>query len=331
MQLTGPVMADMYGSGDRGRSLAIASLLPYLGPALGPIVGAVVAQLVAWPWIFWVMSIFNAGVTLLGLWCIRETYTPVLLRRKAETIKSEVVVPGIDGSPTTKLLLLTYLARPFALLLRRPVVQVLAFSIALDFAVYTFLLSTFATLYMERYGQSQFHSSLHYISISLGLTLAAQVGGRIMDALYARLCKQGRGCPELRIPHMVPGVLLVPVGLLWYGWSAFATVSWVVVDIGAVVLTVGGVFVTQALFAYLLDEFCESGASANAASRALSNVLAFVFPIFAPRLYGALGYGWGNSILALVWVVLAVPVTAVLWFCGERLRAVGRKEGEGRS
>ena len=52
----------MFHQKDRGKSLAIASMFPYLGPALGPIVGGIVSQYVSWPWLFWVMSIFDAVV-----------------------------------------------------------------------------------------------------------------------------------------------------------------------------------------------------------------------------------------------------------------------------
>ncbi|KAK0648542.1 major facilitator superfamily domain-containing protein [Cercophora newfieldiana] len=326
--LTGPVMADMYRNEDRGKSLAIASFLPYLGPALGPILGGVVSHLVDWPWIFWIMSIINAAVTLLGLVCIRETYTPELLRRKAIATGSQLPAAEKHNSSAFIPKLRSHLARPFLLLMKRPVIQVMAFLLALDFAVYTFLLSTFAMLYMQRYGQSQFISSLHYLSISVGFTVAAQVGGRAMDAIYSRLSRGKNGRPELRIPYMVPGVLLIPAGLLWYGWSAQARVHWASVDAGAVVFTVGSLIVSQALFAYQLDEFAEHGASANAASRVFSNLLAFVFPIFAPRLYDGLGFGWGNSLLAGVWFVLVGPMPVLLWFWGERLRALGRKGGE---
>lgn len=87
---------------------------------------------------------------------------------------------------------------------------------------------------------------------------------------------------------------------------------------------------TQALTAYILDEFKEYGASANAAVRVLSQVLGFAFPIFAPKLYGTLGYGWGNSLLAFVFIILAFPVPGCLWLWGEKLRAVGRRRTEGK-
>lgn len=45
-------MADMYRKEDRGKSLAIATFVPYLGPALGPIIGGAITQKLDWPWLF---------------------------------------------------------------------------------------------------------------------------------------------------------------------------------------------------------------------------------------------------------------------------------------
>ena len=83
-------MTDMFHEKDRGKSLAIASLFPYLGPALGPILGGLVSQLVEWPWLFYIVSIVEAVVLVLGILVLRETYTPVLLRRKAVTLSRAV-------------------------------------------------------------------------------------------------------------------------------------------------------------------------------------------------------------------------------------------------
>lgn len=172
-------------------------------------------------------------------------------------------------------------------------------------------------------------SSLHYIAIAIGTTISAQVGGRVMDVLYRRLRDRSPdklGRPEFRVPWMVPGVVLTPVGLFWYGWAAERGAPWAVVDVGAAVFVLGNFITSQALLAYMLDEFGEYAASANAATKILSFTLGFVFPIFAPQLYERLGYGWGNSLLAFVWIVLAVPAPFAIWLWGDKLRAIGRKE-----
>lgn len=83
---------------------------------------------------------------------------------------------------------------------------------------------------------------------------------------------------------------------------------------------------SNAMYAYLIDEFTEHAASANAAARSWTNVLGFVFPIWAPVLYERLGYGWGNSLLAFVALGLGVPAPLILWRYGERLRGVGKED-----
>ncbi|KAI1847224.1 hypothetical protein JX266_006764 [Neoarthrinium moseri] len=330
--LTGPVMADMYGKRERGKAAAITALLPSLGPALGPIVGGLVTQLIEWPWIFWVMSITTAAITLIGGVYIQEPYTPVLLRRKARS--QYITITDALGYKFWRGFLGrlgTGIWRPARLLLTRPVVQALALVQGLNFAVYTLLLGTYATLFIERYHQTPSVSALHYIAIAIGATLAGQVGGRAMDWIYSRLSDRhdGQGKPEFRSPYLVPGVVLTPIGLLLYGWAAEYHVDWPVLDLGAAIYCCGSVMVTQMLYAYQLDEFVEHGASANAATRMLSYILGFAFPIFAPQLYEKLGYGWGNSMLSLIWVVLCFPLPIVFWVWGERLRAWRRSSKEG--
>lgn len=324
-------MTDMYTAEMRGRSLAMAGLLPYLGPALGPIIGGVAAQNLDWPWLFWIISIFAAAITLAGLLVLPESYTPTLLHRKAKAEN-----PGDPRfrafSPTTRAFYRDLNARlrggvyrPVRLLLRRPAMQYIAFNGGLNFGIYSIMLSTFAKLFMDRYHESETISSLNYIAIALGTTLASQVGGRIMDVIWRRLTEKNNGetRPEYRAPYMAPGVIMGAVGLVWYGWAAEKGAPWIVVDVGATVFIIG-IFVTSGAFlAYTFDEF-KHAASASAACRLLTYILGFVFPIFAPDLYNRLGYGWGNSLLALIWVVFGVPAPLVLWLWGPKLRAMGR-------
>lgn len=58
----------------------------------------------------------------------------------------------------------------------------MSFYLAYNFGILYIVLSTFATLWTERYHQSVSVSGLHYIALALGYTLAAQVGARITDA-----------------------------------------------------------------------------------------------------------------------------------------------------
>lgn len=319
--LTGPIMADMFRPEHRGRSLAVATVIPYLGPALGPIVGGVMSQHVSWPWLFWVLSIFDFAVVVVGWVVVKESYMPVLLCRL-----------GKDDAVTANTLwtkLRPAFVRPFRLLITRPVVPLLSLVMAVQFGTYTLALSIYATIFIEEYHQSPTNSSLHYIAMALGATVASQAGAHLTDYIYKHLkasTRDGEGLavPEYRIPMLALGTVLVPTGLVWMGWSIATHEHWIMVDIGAAIFSCGGMVTAQAILAYLLDEFTTSAASANAAARWLNNVLGFAFPLFAPQVFRTLGYGRGCSVLALAWIVLASPVCVGFWFWGARLRAGGR-------
>lgn len=85
----------------------------------------------------------------------------------------------------------------------------------------------------------------------------------------------------------------------------------------------------QSLMAYMIDEISSTrAASGSAATRILSYVFGFAFPLFAPKLYDQLGYGWGTSLLGFLTVALIGPVPFILWYWGEKLRAMGRTPEE---
>lgn len=65
-------------------------------------------------------------------------------------------------------------------------------------------------------------------------------------------------------------------------------------------------------------------ASAPAVCAFLRSLLAFVFPLLVPSLFGTLGYGWGASVLSLVAIVIGIPAPLFLWFRGSRLRGVSQ-------
>lgn len=73
--------------------------------------------------------------------------------------------------------------------------------------------------------------------------------------------------------------------------------------------------------AYIIDSYPDYASSANAASQFMRSVAAFALPLAAPSMYEALGYGWGNSVLAFICLGVGIPAPLLLWKYGARLRA----------
>jgi multidrug resistance protein len=324
------VLADIWPAEQRGRSLSIYLLIPLTGAAIGPIVGGFIVEYSTWRWMFWATTIFQVAAELATLPVMHETYAPLLLRRRATKLRqetgdarhfaaSEINAEGLVA--TNKLR--TALTRPLRLLVFHPIIQVQALLGGLNYGLLYFALASFSKLFVDNYHESVSISGLHYIALALGEIAGALLCGPLMDHVYKTLTSRaGHSSPEQRIPLLLPSVLLTPTGFFLYGWAAHFQLTWVLVDIGAALLSMGMQVYSTTLRAYVMDAYPEHVSSASAATQLLSSLLAFAFPLFADRLYDALGYGWGNSLLAFLSVGIALPATCILWKYGARLRAM---------
>jgi hypothetical protein len=131
----------------------------------------------------------------------------------------------------------------------------------------------------------------------------------------------GVGSPEFRVPLMLPVVVLVPVGFFIYGWTAENKAHWIFPNIGAFIFGTGIMVGFNALLTYVVDCYQTYAASAAAATAVLRSLAAFLFPLFAPLMYKALGYGWGNSLIAFLSIGIGGPAPIFLWYYGAKLRA----------
>ena len=336
--------------------------MPLLGPALGPIMGGFISENTTWRWIFYASSCFDALVLILGLFLLQETYTPVLLQRTRNKLikqtNNNLLHTQFDNVNTLAVKLGTGFTRPFLLLFTQPIIQVLAIYMSITYGLTYLVLSTFSSLFTSVYHESVGISSLNYISIAIGCAIGAQTSALATDRIYKRLTArdpEGKGRPEFRIPFILVGAVLVPVGLLWYGWSAQAHNPWIVPNLGTAVFSAGLVVVMTSMQAYILDTYPRYAASALAAVGFLRAMAGFGFPLFAPAMYvpspvlqilvgwqiylnlqltrlcryNALGYGWANSILALVAIVAGSVGPLVLWRYGSWLRARSPFASEG--
>jgi hypothetical protein len=273
--------------------------------------------------LFWVLSAFDGVILIIGYFVLKETHGPTVARKhNCERVDCPIVREG----PVNLAKVGTAMLVPLNLLARRPIIQLVSFLMGVSFGTYFLVLTVYATLFIDHYHETSAIASLHYIAIGLGAAIAAQGGGRLMDFIYARLSArwpQRTPVPEYRVPNFLLGAALLPVGMLWLGWSAETHAPWAVVDLGTIVFATGSFMAGQAMLAYLLDEFPHNTASASAATRVFSYILGFVFPLFAPQLFEELSYGWSCSVLALVWSVLAFLAAFAAWFWGAKLRAIG--------
>lgn len=323
------VLGDVWPPEQRGRSLSLYLLIPLTGAAIGPIIGGFIVDYSTWRWMFWATTILQGILEVCSLPLVHETYAPLLLRRRAAQLRKAASDPRYHApiethesgrSPLWKIR--NSLSRPLRLLAFHPIIQTQALLGGINYGLLYFALASFSTLYVSAYGESIHISGLHYIALCAGEVLGAQLCGPLMDFVYRTLKARagGTATPELRIPLLLPSVVFTPVGLLLYGWAAEHHIFWLVVDIGAALLCLGMQVFDTTLSAYVMDSYPEHVSSASAATQLLRSLMAFGFPLFADKLYKALGFGWGNSLLAFLSIGIALPSTGILWRYGAKLR-----------
>ncbi|OSD03245.1 MFS polyamine transporter [Trametes coccinea BRFM310] len=332
----GAVLSDMWPPEERGRAIAIYSLAPLLGPAIGPVAGGWIAERSTWRWVFWATSIAAGISQAIGFFALRETFAPLLLKRKANRIRKQMdpekgpvkAVRTIFEKPghtrTFKQFLFISLCRPFILFAREPIIQLISMYLAFIYGVIYLVITTIPPVFANIYHETTGILGLHYISLGLGLFCASQLNARLLDKVYVALKQRnnGQGEPEFRLVTVMPATLLIPAGLLVSGWGAQEHVHWIVPDIGYALIGAGMVVTFQGMQTYVIDAFTVYAASALAAVSFFRSIAGFGFPLFAPAMFSALGYGKGDTILAACAAGIGCPATYIFWRYGKKIRGL---------
>jgi MFS family permease len=186
-------------------------------------------------------------------------------------------------------------------------------------------------LFQTRYGQSVETSGLNYISAVIGFTLGSQIGANLTDRVYQHIKNRPRNLetgtlprPEHRLILVAPAIVLIPAGVLLFGWGAEYRLHWIVPNIGLALFSAGSSLCVQCTFNYTIDSAGEYASSAMAGIAMARSLTGFTFPLFGPALFASVGWGWGNSILAGGTVLIGVVCPTLLWKYGVVMRDRGR-------
>lgn len=321
-------LADMWSDEQRQYAMAAYSLGPTLGPVLAPVIGSFIATGLGWRWCFYILAIFNFVVAVLGTIFFKETYLPRLLKVKANRLRTETgnmhlhTIYEIADGETFASRLLTTVSRPISLLFGHPMVFGLGSFMAFTYGFMYLLIVTFPAVYRGAYHFSVNISGLMYIPLGLGFFFGTIFFLIVIEHTYMKLTKKNGGVPkpEFRLPWLVCSGIGIPIGLVWYGWSAQKQLHWIMPCIGLFIFGFALVAVFQTIQNYLIDMNNRFAASAVAAAAVFRSLFGFSFPLFANAMYAKLNYGWGNTMCALIAMALGIPFPVFCLMYGEKLR-----------
>ncbi|KAM0218935.1 hypothetical protein ACHAQI_001256 [Fusarium lateritium] len=316
MNIGGGSIADQVELSKRGFVMSIFFTGIFLGPVIGPVIGGFIAKDLGWRWVFWVMTIVKGVMTIATFLFLAESHAPTIQRKRTK-VASEIPV---ENKPKTSQVLLRSISRPTRMLIRSPIVTGLSLYLALIYGYLYLLFTTFSTVFPEQYGFGIDTLGLAFLGLGVGCVAALVVLSWLSDWLQNRLTqKHGVSKPEYRLLPIVLGIPLLPIGLFVYGWTAQYKVHWIVPIIFTGLTGAGLIFSFLPTQIYMIDAFTTYAASALAATSVVRSIVGGCLPIAGLPLYSALGYGWGNSLLGFIAILVSVA-PLLFWRYGEVLR-----------
>ncbi|KAF9525091.1 multidrug resistance protein 4 [Crepidotus variabilis] len=322
----GGSVSDVFAERDRAAGMALYSLGPLLGPALGPVAGGFIAQRLGIRWVFIVIALLCGVASLVGIPLLKETYAPIVRMRKAKKAGDLELATRLHPAHTSEGrqigMIWTNVQRPIILLTHSFICFILSLYMAFIFGTLFLLFSTFPTIFSDDYGFQSGVGGLAYLGLGVGFVCATAFGAKVAALVYSRLSAKngGIGKPEFRIPALIFGSFFIPVGLLWFGWSAKPNIHWIMPIIGSGIFGFGMMTCFLPIQLYLADSF-NYAASAIATAATFRSLLGFAFPLFGSQMFEKLTVGGGCSLMAGLAIILGIPFPIWIYYNGEAMRA----------
>lgn len=216
------VIADLFVAQQRGKAVALYSMGILFGPILGPICGGFIAQQIGWRWDMWVVFILGSLVTGSLFVFNKETYHPVLLKRKTLRLRKELDRPALqnimtyekDAALQSPLKVIQHgIVRPLKMLVTSPIVLFCSLYMSFLFGLLYLLFTTITSVYIRTYEWSPQLTGLAYLGIGIGNFIGIIFVAKTSDATIIRLAKKNNGVyePEMRLPLCVFFGILIPI------------------------------------------------------------------------------------------------------------------------
>lgn len=206
------------------------------------------------------MAAFTGLLWIIVSLTVPETYTPVILRRRAEKltqITGKVHISKLDAGKPKKTVMQEFkvaLSRPWQLLFREPIVLLTALYMAIVYGTLYMMFAAFPIVFRQQRHWSAGVSGLAFLGVLVGMM--ASVSYSMYDnKRYARVSDAhgGNAPPEARLPPAIIGSVLLPIGLFWFAWTNGLDVHWIVPIIASGFFGAGLVLVFLSLMNYLVD------------------------------------------------------------------------------
>ncbi len=261
----------------------------------------------------------------------KESYAPVLLKReasrlRAETGRRDILAPGEtlgeDGSVAPihwSEIMRVYVGRPFHMLFTEAPLMYATLWTSFCYAIIFIFFEAYPVVFSGRTDSTLGGGTDVPCHRSWNRALGTDRGWFNQRSLQARIAAGGKPVPESRLPQVALSAPLFAIGFFWFGWTARASIHWMVPILAGVPIGISLMLAFNSLATYAAECYHIYTASALAAMAFSRCLFAIFVPLFGRQMFEGLGPGWASSVLAFV-SIAAIPVPFVFLRYGKAIR-----------
>ncbi|EPX75141.1 spermidine family transporter [Schizosaccharomyces octosporus yFS286] len=323
--------SDMFSARTRGLVIATYAAIIFNGPLVSPIVGGFIGKsYLGWRWISYITAIMGFFSLICMLIFHRETYTKTITEDRAKLVRKLTGNYCLHSKSEEETLALSYfvhkyLTLPLRLLLFEPILLLVSTYTAFVYGILYGLLEAYPVIFGEARGWSEGVMSLPYLAILVGVCIGS-ISVAFFQPYYFRQMekKNGRPAPEARLPAMMLGCIVFPIGIFWLAWTGnYPKIHWIVPTISGSFVGFGIITIFQQSINYIVDCYMDISASAIAANTLFRSSFGAAFPLFTTQMFNNLGIGWAGSLVGFVAVAL-IPFPFFLFIYGSKIRSMSK-------
>jgi len=244
-------------------------------------------------WTFYFMLIWTSISLIATIVFVPETYRPVLLLRKAKRLGDQNNEPRYhvanNFKPKDSVLrtVMWSLIRPLQMLVFEPMCLLLCLHSAVLLGILYLFFGAFPLVFTTNHDFNLWQVGLTFLGLATGI-ICGIATTPFWQVNYKRLIKQreenggeiGGSEPEYRLPQVMVGSVLVPVGLFWFAFTTYKKFHYMLPIIGSGIFGMGVFFSFSGTWTFLVDAYPVYAASALAANSFARSTFGAIFPLF---------------------------------------------------
>jgi hypothetical protein len=334
MGLGPATVVDLFFYHQRGRAMGVFTVILTTGAHIAPIIGGLIGQFLGWRWTFKFAAIIDGVMLLVITFCLPETLYVRDLSRLARTASEREVtftpktylsrLKLYSSFPELKLHWNQFVV-PSLRMAKYPSVLFPALYYGAQYGFASILPAvTVASIFSEAFHWNTLEIGLAYGgALSVGGILGEIAGGMVLDTIVKRARRNFAGAnppPEIRLKAIWTGALLVPAGLLIYGFTLQYHVFWFVPLFGMGLACFGLQVIATTCYTYSIDCYRAESSETSQLFNLIRQVFGMTYAFYVVSLCQKIGYQWAFFMFSILGSVLGFLPIVVLMFKGKEIR-----------